>query len=170
MIGEDKKPTLKFELKEIEDANKPVINVEILYNAGNTVTPSYYIASLSVETPILKLYSGFTEVIIKDGSKYIYVSDILNIDPKVGPNIATISFGYSEKPEIENLDIVYENGKFTKPLLGIKEGFYKIVATNVFNNKTEYLVCKVDSFKTIVEVVHFDGTKIEEYRSIAFTS
>ena len=161
MIGEDKKPTLKLELKEVEDANNPVINVEILYNAGNTVIPSYYIASLSVETPVLKLYSGFTEVIIKEGSNYIYVSDILNIDPKVGPNISTISFGFSEKPEFGDLEIIYENGKFTKPLLGFKEGFYKIVATNVFNNKTEYLVCKVDSFKTIVEVVHFDGTKIE---------
>lgn len=161
VMFEEKKPTLKLEIVEVEDDNKPIVNVEMLYNAGNTVTPSYYIASLSIESAELKIYSGSTEAVAKGDSKYIYVSDTLTIDKNVGKNVATIEFGYSEKPEITKLDVIYENGEFKEELVGEKEGFYRIVVTNIFNNKTEYIVCKVDSFKTIVEVVHYDGTTIE---------
>ena len=157
----EKQPVLKLELVEIEDAEKPIINVEMLYNAGNTVSPSYYIASLSNEKAEVTIYSGYTEVDPNVESKYIYVAEILNIDPHVSQNISTISFGFSDRPEVQDLKVVYENGKFTTALIGVKEGFYKIVVVNIFNNKTEYIICKVDSFKTIVEVIHLDGTVIE---------
>ena len=158
---EEKMPIFKFEIKEIEDSEQPLINVEMLYNAGNTVFPSYYLASLSKEQPEVKIFSGDMEVEIKDESKYIYISGILNIDPKVNPNITTISFGYSENSTIDKLTVVYENGAFKKALLGINEGFYKISVTNIFNITKEYIICKVDSFKTIVNAIYVDGSSTE---------
>ena len=155
------KPVLKLELVEIEAEEKPIINVEMLYNAGNTVPPSYYTVSLSNVEAEIKIRSGSTEVDTNVESKYIYISEVLTIDPHVSQNIATISYGYSDRPEIQDLKVVYENGRFVLPVIGIKEGFYKIVVENIFNNQKEYIICKVDSFKTIVEVNHLDGTTIE---------
>ena len=161
VMVEEGKPTFKFEAKELEAIEQPQINIEMLYNAGNTVFPSYYIASLSKEKPEITLYSGNTVVQIKEGSKYIYIAETLTIDQNINSNIVSIEYGYSQKSNIENLTVIYKDGKFLETLEGVNDGFYRIVVKNIFNNQYEYMICKIDSFTTIVEVVYLDGTTRE---------
>ena len=156
IMVEDGKPVLKLEVKELED-NCPTINVEMLYYVGNTVFPSYYIASLSKEVPDVKLYSGDMEVVITEGAKYIYVADVITIDKNLNQNIVSIEYGYAETSNINDLKFLFKDGEFIEEFEGIEEGFYRIVVKNIFNNQTEYLICKVDSFKTIIDVTYIDG-------------
>lgn len=135
-----------------------IINVESEYVVGNTVFPSYYKVCLSREEPSIRLLTGDDEVNIKEGSNYIYIADVLTIDSNVNPNIVSIEYGYSQYPNVENLKVIYQNGQFLETLEGTNEGFYRIVVKNIYNNQKEYIVAKIDSFTTIVEVTYIDGT------------
>ena len=161
IMVEEKIPTFKFEIKELESGDEPQINIEMLYNAGNTVFPSYYIASLSKEKPEIQFYSGKTPVQVNEDSKYTYIAETLTIDQNVNSHIVSIEIGYSQKPDIQNLEVIYQDGAFLESIEEENEGFYKIIVKNIFNNVREYMICKVDSFTTIVEVVYLDGSTRE---------
>ena len=140
----------------IIEAREALIDVEATYVVGNCIFPSYYKASLSKEAPELRLLTGGEEVEIKADSKYIYIADDLTIDSNFKDTISKIEVDYSEKPTFGKLDVIYD-GNELKPFIGTEYGFYEIVVTNIYNNKKEYIVAKVDSFETIVKVTYLDG-------------
>ena len=149
------KPVLKFMTIEKE------IHLEMSYNAGKTVLPSYYIVSLSKEAPAIRLLRDGVEIEITEGSKYTYISETLTIDPNVNQNIIKIEVAYSKTPNFGKLETIYDGSNFSTFLEGTENGFYKIVVTNKYNNQTEYIIVKVDSFETIVEVTYKDASTRE---------
>lgn len=151
----DGKPVLKVELVN-ED-----IDVELSYGVGNNVFPSYYVVKLSNEEPTIKLLTDGKEVEIPEDAKYIYIAGTLTIDSDVNQDITKIEYGYSQKPTIEKLEIVYENGAFTQDVNGLEDGFYRIVVTNKYNNQKEYLLAKTDSFESVVTATYQDKTTKE---------
>ncbi len=151
----DKLPYFKISTIENE------ISYEFLYRVGNTIIPSYHYGTLSKEKPELKLMSGEDEIVIKGDSKYTYIADNLTIDPMIKSNITTIQVAYSKKTDFPQLETIYENGNFIRRFIGENDGFYKIVVRNVFNNVTEYIIAKVDSFEAIVMVKYLDGSTRE---------
>ena len=147
------KPVVKVSCIEEE------IDVELSYSVGNNVFPSHYLSTLSKEIPTLTIMTGDQEATIKEDSKYIYVADAVSIANNINENITRIEYGYSNTPEINKLTTIYENGAFTSEFVGEEDGFFKILVTNKFNNQVEYLIVKVASFESIVNVTYLDGSK-----------
>ncbi len=137
------------------------ISYEMSYSVGNTALPSYYKGTLSKEKPQIKLLTGEDEIVIRSDSKFTYISDSLTIDSNIKSTITTIMYAYSANTTFGDLTTIYENGNFITPLKGEKDGFYKIVVINIFNNQTEYTIAKVDSFEAIVEAKYLDGSTRE---------
>ena len=137
------------------------ITVESSFTVGNVHLPSHYIATLSKEIPTVTLLTGGEEVEQKEELEYIYIADDLTIKTdNISPNIKTIEYSYNINPEFENFITIYENGAFTTEFVGHEDGFYQIVVTNIFNNKTTYLISKIDSFASVVKVHTVDGSEI----------
>ena len=149
------KPVIKFMITEKE------IHLEMSYNAGKTVSPSYYVVSLSKEAPAVRLLRDGAEIEITEGSRYTYISETLTIDPNVNQSITKIEVAYSKTPNFGSLETIYDGSTFSTYLEGTENGFYKIVVTNKYNNQTEYIIVKVDSFETIVEVTYKDASTRE---------
>ncbi|MBQ9448863.1 MAG: hypothetical protein IJU60_03215 [Acholeplasmatales bacterium] len=154
VIKIDNKPVLKF-------STDKEVHLEMSYNAGKTVFPSYYIISLSKEAPEIRLLRGGVEIEIAKDSKYTYISETLTIDTNVNENITKIEVAYSTKPTFGKLETIYDGKAFSKYLEGTENGFYKIVVTNKYNNQSEYIIVKVDSFETIVVVTYKDESTRE---------
>ena len=155
VIKVDKLPVLKFMTLEKET------HLEMSFNAGKTVFPSYYVISLSKEAPEIRLLRDGVEIEIAEGSKYTYISETLTIDNNVNQNITKIEVAYSKTPNFGKLETIYDGKNFSTFLEGKENGFYKIVVTNKYNNQTEYIIVKVDSFETIVEVTYKDSSTRE---------
>lgn len=154
VMFENKLPIYKVECVDTQ------IDAEISLIVGNCVYPSRAKATLSKEQPLVGLLTNGVPVEIVEDSKYIYVSKNLTIDPNVNENITKIEVGFSDSPEVNNLEVIYDKG-FIREFVGTEYGFYRIVVTNKFNNITEYLVVKIDSFKSVVYATYIDGTTRE---------
>ena len=141
--------------------NEDKINVELLYCVNSIVLPERYIIELSKEVSSLELLTG-NEIIDTTGtSKYIYISKDLTIGEVTDSNITKILVAYSDTPEFEELETIYENGAFTSEFIGIDEGYYQIVVENKYGNKTIYLINKIDSLDFIIYTYYKDGTSKE---------
>ena len=142
------------------------ITVESSFDVGNTHLPNRYIATLSKEIPTITLLTGGEVVEQKEELEYIYIADDLTIKAdNISPHIKTIEYSYNVNPEFGDFITIYEDGAFTKEFVGHDDGFYKIVVTNIFNNKTTYLLSKIDSFASVVKVHTVDGSEIVYYNN-----
>lgn len=147
----------------VECVEKP-IRVESDFSVGNVHLPSQFIAELSKELPSVTLLTGGEEIQKKVELEYIYIAKDLTIKgDAISPNIKTIEVAYSTTPEFEEFKTIYADKEFKTIFVGHEEGFYKIIVTNIYNNQTVYLISKITSFVSVVEIHTLDGSTVTFY-------
>ena len=149
---------------KVECVEKAII-VESNFSVGNVNLPSHFIAALSKEAPAVTLLNGEDVIQPKEDLEYIYIAKDLTIKNDVSSTIKTIEVSYSENPEFENGEIIYKDGGFVKDFVGHEEGFYRIVVTNIYNNQTIYLISKITSFVSVVDIHTLDGSTVTFYNN-----
>ena len=156
MIGED--GLVRYKVTTLG----PEIQVELSVSAGTVHVPNRYLATLSKAAPTLRLLTGGEEVERVASLDYIYITNDLTIDETaIDPAIVSISYAYSATtPEEGALVHLYENGEWKEHLNGTEFGYYRIVVTNKYNNITVYLIDKIESFASVVNLHYLDGTAV----------
>ncbi len=137
------------------------LKIQALFNSGNTKLPEYYKAELSKSAPSLILISDNEEVTIVENSKYIYISGELSIKNEIASTVSKITIAYNQlTPTFTTETTIFELNDFTSDYQAPykDDGFYQIIVTNVYNNKTTYIINKVDTFTSSVTVTYEDGT------------
>ena len=142
--------------------DQPII-VESNFSVGNVNLPSHFIAALSKEAPVVTLLNGDEVIQPKQDLEYIYIAEDLTIKNDVSTSIKTIEVSYSENPEFEKYETIYKDGDFVETFVGHEEGFYKIIVTNIYNNQTVYLISKITSFVSVVDIHTLDGSTVTFY-------
>jgi len=133
-----------------------MIDVQEMISVGTNKRPSLFTVALSQKAPTLTLLSDGDPAEIVENLSYIYVAGILSIGER-DQDIIEITVGYSQTEAEPQFKTIYRDGKFIENFTGSEDGYYTIVATNVFHNKTTYRVQKIQAFASVVSVTYRDG-------------
>ena len=137
------------------------ISVEMRLSLTSNILPGRFMATLSTEFPALNLLTGGKPVEQNPDLSYIYIVDDLTIDKTADfSKITKIEVAFGPTPNFEKYETIFENGQFVVDFVGSEDGFYQIIATNVYNNKTSYLISKILSFASVVNVTTLDGVVV----------
>ena len=141
------------------------IHAEISVSVGKGHVSDRYEAILSTEVPTLTLLQGGKEVEKQESLDFIYITNELTIDKaSVSENISEILAAYSPNPTFGEKTVVYKDGQWLADFVGTEDGFYEITVTNKYNNKTIYLLNKIESFASVVTVHTLDGSEKTFYQ------
>ncbi len=142
----------------------PVYTETYLY-VGNNKVPSRFIAELSKDSPDITLVSGEKEVIQTPGLNYIYIADDLTIKAaSIDSSITKIEYAYNQKSaDFDDFKVIYD-GELSE-FKGTENGFYQIVVTNKYNNKTTYTLYKITAYGSVVNCYFLDGNQVTFYQN-----
>ena len=143
------------------------IKVESSFTVGNSKLPDHYVAVLSREQATLTFLTGGQPVIQTEGLDIIYITNDLTIDANSDlANITKITYAYNQVAPAfgdDDFQTIYENGAFVMDFAGTENGFYRIIATNKYNNQTIYLISKITTFASNVVIHVLDGSSVTYY-------
>ena len=139
-------------------ADENVIDVEMLVSVGNNKRPSLFCASLSKKSPALTLLCDGHPAEIIEGMDYIYVAYPLTIG-SIDADITEIQVGFALTPDAPVMTTIYRDGEYVSLFEGKADGYYTIVATNVYHAQTVYRVQKIKAFSSVVTATYKDGMK-----------
>ena len=137
------------------------VYTEFRYSVGSAHAPNRYIAALSKESPTLDLLTDGEPVEKVANLECIYIAGDLTIKTDtISENIVTIVYSYSETQVFKEPITLYADGQWVQELLGKENGFYRIIVTNKYGNSTVYLISKIHSFASIVNIHCLDGSTV----------
>ena len=148
----DDKNVLHYKVTSVQER----IDVEIMVGVGTNKRPSRFAVALSQVAPTLTVLTNGEPAEIIEKLNYIFVAGTLTIGD-IDPDITDIQVGYSETEDVRDFAPIYQNGAFLTDFAGQEDGYYTLVATNLFHNQTVYRVCKIKAFGSLVTVTYMDG-------------
>lgn len=147
-------------------------SVSALASVGSGKLPNYYEAELSQEKTDIDLYADGNVVDIAENADYTYVAGTLTLEESgvsgKYPTVERVEIAFSETTLFDDYKVVYRAVQqadgtwetFFEDFIGEQDGYYRIVVYNVFGNVTNYTICKVEAFKSIVTASYLDDTTL----------
>lgn len=141
------------------------ILVESRFESGSIHRPERYVAALSLSIPELVLMAGDNVAEKIESLDQIYINGTLTIDEtKVDSSIDYIEYKYCQDGDFDSTGIeptvLMENGEWKSHLEGKELGYYQILVTNKYGNKTIYLIRSIESFASEVVIHTLDGASV----------